>query len=398
MTVSLRRPGTLDLSGQSDAGLPSYDLLQDEPQLRQWLAERGEVLQLRRYQRYKPATSLVMAVELGSGPAFLYGVSPVAAPKLEKLVAKAPVGSVLAVDRSRLLLLARIEADRDLPALKDVPAAAADLSRDGSRLQTGPVTTLVHKPQRRWVGLATSDEQQVLLRAYRAQVLPDAVARYRLARSIRAGSAQRVIATSPRHALMAVPYLPGRTLEQIVLADAEPGRSSEAALRATGQALATMHARPCDPAAVPVAQHAWPAATAQLISTLLPALAADVAEILRRLRRTQPRPNPATVCHGDFSADQVILSTDEELRFIDFDRAGLADPATDLAGLRAAGLRSTHFDTVLSGYTTVRAEPAHLDWHVAHARLLQAADPFRSARPDWPQLIADRLRVLQGEW
>ena len=79
---------------------------------------------------------------------------------------------------------------------------------------------------------------------------------------------------------------------------------------------------------------------------------------------------------------------------IDWDRAGVDDPATDLAHAWAAGLGEAHRGAFLEGYTRKRDLPP-VGRQLARAWLLRAADPFRTAAPDWPHRIVEHLREAE---
>ncbi|MFC7621883.1 phosphotransferase family protein [Microlunatus sp. GCM10028923] len=333
--------------------------------------------------RYKPGTSCVAAITHPDGDAFGYVVSAAARPKLDKLIRKAPPGTIIDHDRDRNLIIARAAADRDLPALADPAAATA-------ALLPGPAPefrTLAYKPQRRWVALASRGSgEPVLVRAYRRTTVADA--QDRLAWFGRLTGTRRSLGWDAERAVIITGYEPGVSLADLI----GTGAATDAMLTGCGVALARLHDQP--PVPGPAVRQADPAATVALIRILLPGQAARAEAILDRLRASAPAAVPPVPCHGDFSVDQVIIpptgAAHPEPTLIDFDRSGLGDPAADLAGLQAAGLGPAAVDRVLAGYRTVRPVPAGLDWHRARALLLRAAEPFRTALPDWP----DRIPVL----
>jgi aminoglycoside phosphotransferase len=334
--------------------------------------------------RYKPGTSCVAAIARPDGPAFGYAVSADARPKLDKLIRKAPPGTIIDHDRERNLIIARAGADRDLPALADPDAATASVL-------PGPppaFRTLAYKPQRRWVALASrAGTVPVLLRAYRRSTVADAHAR--LAWFDRLTGTRRALGRDDRYAVIATRFEPGSSLAELI----ESGAATDAMLTGCGVALARLHDQPLVPG--PAVRQADPAATVALLGVLLPGQAPRAEALLDRLRAAVPPRVPPVPCHGDFSADQVIIpAAGSPPTLIDFDRSGLGDPAADLAGLSAAGLGPAAVDRVLAGYRTVRPVPAGLAWHRARALLLRAADPFRTAAPDWPEripLLLDRI-------
>lgn len=350
----------------TDAALPGLQALLEFPGLTQL--------------RYKPGTSCVAGIARPDGPAFGYAVSADARPKLDKLIRKAPPGTIIDHDQERNLVIARAAADRDLPALADPAAAAASLLPG----RPPAFRTLAYKPQRRWVALASRDgAEPVLLRAYRRATVTDA--HTRLAWFDRLTGTRRALGRDDRYAVIATRFEPGTSLAELI----GTGAATDAMLTGCGTALARFHDQP--PVTGPAVRQADPAATVALLGVLLPGQTARAEAILDRLRATTPPTVPPVPCHGDFSADQVIIppagATGTQPTLIDFDRSGLGDPAADLAGLSAAGLGPDAVDRVLAGYRTVRPVPAGLAWHRARALLLRAADPFRTAAPDWPARI-----------
>jgi aminoglycoside phosphotransferase len=383
--TDIARPALL-----ADSHLPDLQLLLDDQPLRGWLAERGQVLQRRSRVRYKPGISCVAALELQTGPAFLLAVAASARPKLDKVVLNAPPGGVLAHEPGRGLLLASFTADRDLPAVRSLGDNLRRLV--GEDVAGAGVATLVYNPQRRWVGLASASNEQpaVLLRAYRRSVFPKVADR--LAVAARASVVVRVprlLGVYHRGALMAMEYLPGRSLDTVLAAGRAP-----VDLAAVGQALAGLHridAADCAPAGVSPS-----ADTACLVAALLPDLAGRLVLVSARLDSQQPASASAALCHGDFSLDQVIVGVDGGLGFIDWDRSGRGNPATDLASVAASGLDDTMMQRLLAGYTRVRPVPADLSWQITDARLRRLAEPFRQGSPTWAEDIRRRLDLLEA--
>lgn len=400
-----------------DVAVPAVDLVLDVERLRVWLESHGEVLVRRPYLRYKPRTSCVAAVELASGPAFLYGVAEPAQPKLEKLVAKAPPGSVRAVDHDRRLVLAGLDADRDLPAVGNLPRAVAALdldptpARSSRQSRLAGLEVLVHKPQRRLVALLPgaravpgrpAADGAVVLRAYRSRRLEPAVARHLSAGRVEGVRTAEVLAASSRHGLLALAHLPGEPLDGLVAA----GSATPELLRATGAALARLHAPlsgtshrglASAPGLGRTTIGVGARETAALVSWLCPSLADRLASLLRELAATCPSRNQPVFCHGDFSTDQVIVDDHGRPGLIDWDRAGVGDPAGDLASLRAVGLTDDHFASVLEGYGRLRLPPRHLDWHLAQAQLTRAADPFRVGAQAWRTDIEDHVTAVETD-
>jgi aminoglycoside phosphotransferase (APT) family kinase protein len=140
-----------------------------------------------------------------------------------------------------------------------------------------------------------------------------------------------------------------------------------------------------------------PAGTARLVAALLPDLAGRLATVTALLEARAPNSASTALCHGDFSLDQVILGADGGgLGFIDWDRTGYGNPATDLASVAASGLGQEMMQQLLTGYSRVRPVPDDLSWHVADAHLRRLAEPFRQGSPTWAADIRHRLGLLEA--
>ncbi len=393
----------------TDAGLPGLADLLEPDRLAARIEAAGARLSRRNHLRYKPGTSCIAGIALADGDAFGYVVSEAARPKLDKIIRRAVPGSILVHDRERKLIIARAEADRDLPTLADPQSALA-------AIRPGPpagLRTLAYKPQRRWVGLADrSGESPLLLRAYRRSTVADAHRRLTWYEHLTGN--RRLVGWRTGSGLIVTTFQPGISLAELIEGRSvgTPHGSAAEALYSCGVALARLHDHP--PVPGPSVRQADPAATVDLIKILLPEQAARARRILDRLRDSAPPAVMPRPCHGDFSADQVIIASEADLsevsgprgqlgsdksaagvQLIDFDRSGLGDPAADLAGLPAAGLEGSAFDLVLDGYRTVCPVPAGLDWQIARALLLRAAEPFRSGATDWATAIPERLAQIE---
>lgn len=385
----------------SDPAVPGAALITDEARLRRRLAAVGERLRSVDYLRHKSGTSLVAGLWLTSGPAFAYAVAETARDKLDKTIQRAPAGSVLLTDPELGLLVGRPAADRDLPALAHLDEALAIDHVTGADLaEVRTRSALAYKPQRRWVGrLDLADGSRLVARAYRPADLPATELAWRVAGSLDGWVPVPTVRGIDRaRGLVLTDWMPGTPLDRWLT----DGGTDREVLRRVGAGLARLHAaarRPVHPSADSSAEAELvgplDAVTDQL-ATVLPELAARGRELLDHLRATAPRPGEAHPVHGDFSADQVIVDPAGRIAVTDWDRAGWADPAVDLGSLRAAGLDPMAYAEVLAGYTTVRPQPAGVDWHLARARLLRLVEPLRRARPDWRQQISTRLGELEA--
>jgi hypothetical protein len=376
--------GSLDLT---DPQVPGVATIGDAGALGDLLGRVEEDLLDRGYLRYKPGTSLVAGLRLASGPAFAYAVSAEARPKLDKIIRRAPRGSLIWQSPADGLLIARPAADRDLPALANTP-------RRGW-------TTLAYKPQRRWVGrpdrMPTRQPGSVL-RAYRRQDLVGVLDGWRLAsrvgQRVPGTSVPRVLSTSLRHGTAVVSWLPGQPLDRLLATDTV----TAAQLGEVGAGLAHVHGtldrrdvREFAAVRVRAAE-----SVVRELGAVLPEHAGWAGELVRRLAACAPQVRGAYPVHGDFSADQVVIGPDGSVGFADWDRAGWGDPAADLGSLCAAGLPGGVCVAVLEGYRTVRSLPVDIDWYVAAAEAARLTEPLRTCRSGWREEIAARLTALEG--
>ena len=397
-----------------DPALPGLATLLDDEVLGRWLAAAGRAGGRRRYLRYKPGTSCVLGLDVdtdeGTTAAVLTCVSAESAPKLDKTRRRAPVGSVLAADPAAGLLLTTAAGDRDLPAvaaLADPRARAAVLGRllPGRHLAEATVGTLRHKPARRWVAvLQAAGEQPLLLRAYRPAVAATVVGALDALGTGRVRT-PHLVARDAELGLLVLEFLPGEALSEVVGSTG----GSEAQWRAVGKTLAQLHQHPA-----PGLRRRPPGAageavcdSADLVARLLPAQARRAHVLAGRIAARIRTPGGVRVCHGDFSADQVIVGPHgpSGIALADLDEVALDDPVTDLGGLvaaermptadPAAGRRATDLAPLLAGYGTIRALPPadQLAVHTAAGLVRRAPEPFRLAAPRWDD---DVVRVLDA--
>jgi hypothetical protein len=325
-----------------------------------------------RYLRYKPGVSLTACVDTSSGVAMAYAVAADVAPKLEKVVHRAPRHAVLWHDPQRRWALVRPVADRDLPGIA---------RRAGER-----ATTLSYKPQRRWVG-KVDDHADRVLRCYRKEDI--AAIRLRWPDpSLGAGTeltVPEVLDSCTRRATLTTSLVAGEALE--------PGGDGRLdILERAGRSLALWHRLPA-PSHPSVSGVGL--AVGRLLRTLLPAQSDRLDDLEARLRSLPSTEQHAVWCHGDFSADQLLVDADERICLIDWDRSGAGPRSADLASADAAGLAPAAFEALLTGYTSAADLPEDLTTARALATYSRAAEPFRRAEPQWKQQIAERLHHVE---
>jgi hypothetical protein len=408
---------------QRDPALPALRLLLDPEALLQRLQSRLPAADLRSvrigYVRYKPGTSCLAALRLDvAGVTLDAHAKAYREGQLEKLgkSARMPVpgtalGSEPVVLEREALVLGIFPADRELPGLPRLAVEAQRLRLlqrlfpHRPELWDGTLKTLAYKPERRYVGQwLVAGQPQAVLRFYATGAMPSGYAH--LGGWARCGAFRvpRVLGKSSRRGALALEWMPGHTLSELL---AGP-RFDPGTLEAVGRALAELHLHGSQRSALGISasESISALAAADAARVLCPPLAAPALELAARLaaRPAQRRPARCRI-HGDFYASQVLLH-EREVTFIDLDRSGRGEPASDLGnflahleydvlcGRLAQSLVEPVRDALLQGYAAgAGREPEGGD--VAHAtaagllRLLPA--PFRRREPDWPQRMAQLL-------
>ncbi len=386
-----------------DPGLPGLALLLDDDAL---AARLGAPVR-RRYLRYKPGTSCVLGLDVDGRRCFAVAYAEQAAAKLAKSAASAPRSSVLVVDEGLRVLVARPSADRDLPALARLardPRRALERALRGHDLTGAQVRVLSHKPQRRWVGrLELPTGAPVVLRAHRPEDAQATLGALRVLDGARART-PRLLGSDPRLGLVAVSWLPGTGLHELLAA----GAATSTQLRATGAALAELHAGALDGLALrtPASDAEAVRRAAGAVADLLPALADQAAALAARIERLLPAVTLRPVAaHGDLSADQVVVGPDGCTGLIDLDAACAAEAELDL-GSAAASLRvsavggapirpAAALDEVVDGYGGP-VDDHRLQVHTAAALLRRVVEPFRTCRADWDDAAAQLLALADA--
>jgi streptomycin 6-kinase len=364
------------------------------------------------YVRYKPGTSCLVKYEFGraGGPTTIYakGFRHDAHSKLEKGRMRVRVpgawgfGGVVLDDVAVAVYV--FPNDQELQALAHLTGEESRLDLFARVLPRRPelwhaaLHTLRYKPERRYLArLVTGVGKHALLRIYDQGDYPNAA---RAAKVFASRGPLRVaqrLGHSNRDRIIIVEWLPGSSLYKAMRhASFDPG-----ALGAVGAALAELHAQNVKGLQVlsREAQADSLLSTAGGVAALCPGLEERIRNLAARLAASlvevdgEVRP-----IHGDFSADQVLL-TDRGGALIDLDAAAYGDPIADLGSFVAAlelevlmgDLSASTAEAVtgafVEGYCAARRRrrPSHLNLCVAAAMLRLAPHPFRYREPDWPQ-------------
>lgn len=369
----------------------------------------------RTYLRYKPGTSAVALLEVGSRSAIAHAWGSAAPDKRGKALRHVTPDDVILDRPDAGMLVVDAMTDRRLPALRRLVASGHVGSwLGGHGLDVDPAatpTTLAHKPARRWVGRVPLSRPggHVVLRAYGRREYPSALAAHERVDPTRVESVRlpRVLATHHR-GLIALEHLPGEVLDT---------RVSASVLERLGAALGGLHegspvvasssASPDGPVAT--GHHAG-AGALEALAPVLAGLDTQARDIALTASGSL-RPGAGAIIHGDFSLDQVVADGDD-LGIIDLDRARPGNPLDDVAGLLAAAALTTLPDAGVAGAVDLveRLRGPLLAGHratwsgertddlaprIALELLTRAQEPFRAGTRDWPDVTRD-LVALAG--
>ena len=404
-----------------DSAIPGLALLLDPEAfaaaLRTALPEADVETAQATYVRYKPGTNCLVAYRLQVAgvetdvyaKAYRAGTRGKLRKARERLKVRASLGSGGVVLDDAVIAVFAFTNDYKLDALACLADEAprrhlfTDLLPDRPDLWDATLRSLRYKPERRYVAqMVTEAGKPALLKIYAEY---DYLAASRGAKTFVSHGPLRVarqLGRSNRHRALVLEWLSGRLLNEAARAPwFEPD-----VVRTVGAALAGLHARSPQELG-PLRREAEAAsllAAAGAVAAIYLYLADRVQDLaLRIAARLQEVPYDARPIHGDFAADQVLL-TSEGVAILDFDAAAQGDPAADL-GTFAARLERDVLrgdlptdraealtEALLEGYcAAARCDlPAHFGLYVAAGLLRVAPHAFRNREPDWPE----RMRAI----
>lgn len=400
---------------QRDPDLPGLAWLLDPAAMLDTLQRQVEPVQIEAvqptYLRYKPGTSCLAAYRVcAGGTAISIYAKAYRAGDTAKLgkAQQHQVGGFLGFGAALLekagVAIYDFPNDRGLTGLKK-------LGRPDSRhrlltkvlprqpeLWAAAVHGLHYKPERRYVAqLITEAGPQAVLKFYTPAGYEVAARNSRALASLEEIGLAPALGRSSHAAVLAHGWLDGQPLDEAI----RTGGVETGQVEAVGAALARLHHHRLTELTYRGRSdevNAWLAA-ARSVAAVCPSLAEQAKRLARRLGTIlQDAPLQFQSIHGDFSSDQVML-TSTGPAFLDFDRAGLGDPAADigsfiaqlesrtLAGALSPIWVSSLIEAFLTGYRQVGQGhlPPRLNLYLSAGLLQLAPQPFRLRATNWPE-------------
>ncbi|MDQ3529286.1 MAG: phosphotransferase [Actinomycetota bacterium] len=364
------------------------------------------------YVRYKPGTSCLVGCRLAGGGAAVDAYATTRHRddgKIAKVVGRATTASPWgpgAVRVGAATALVFFPNDRHLRGARTLadprrgPALLHRLLPEQGDAWTPRLTRLRYKPERRFVARVDgAGAPAAVVKSY-------APAHFRAAdEGLKAFHSRgplriaRRLGASSRHHLTAVEWVAGDPLQRLI----HGGDCAAEAVEAVGTALAQLHKQ--EPRGLVRLERETEAvlvlATARTLGWLVPELGGQSRSLAIELANDLlALPDGRHAIHGDFSADQVLLTSDAAA-IIDYDAAAVGDPAADLGLFRAtllADAAAGHLtragaerlvEALTSGYPVTFDDPRRrLDLYTAAWLLRLAVEPFRYRVADWPERTA----------
>lgn len=392
---------------ERDAALPCLAALLDDRRLSELVGQTVHITRV----RYKPGTSVLVAFIRGGTDGYGWALTTAGNVKLHGRAESSDKrgGGVHLIKPAMLhtdaiIAVGGIEDDwalrKNLRWLRERGLERLGAGQGTGRDLFSGTRVLRYKPERRLVLLAQTPRGPIVIKtAALAAPSAEAVGRFH--------------AHLQRHGAPVLPLLgDAGCFRHGTTATAEWGdgdlRASvdPEAARRTGGALARVHGIPAEAGSGPAPEDRVErqlTATQAMVAALVPALAAPADQAAARIRlaihgsrqaavRTG---RPVVLIHGDFSADQVLVSG-TEVRLIDFDRSHPGVPESDLGSFAAVeemsqwrghsgaapGVQTRH---LMDGYAQAGGEfdPATVDAWAALRMFASCVDPFRDRTQDW---------------
>ncbi len=394
--------------------------------LRQLLGDAGAAAVRTRYVRYKPRTSCLVGFDIVVGDSTqLIGHAKAFGPadqlKLLKSASKTvrgrSAGNQWVIERLGILV-SLFPQDSEIKVL---PWLAEDASRTQllrkllparPGLWDAPLETLAYKPQRRYVARLSGQaaREAAVLKCYAGRAFEAADPAARLFRSGEILRLAKRIGRSRRHRILALEWLPGRLLLD-VLQNASDADAVDA-VQQTARAVAELHRqRPTSMVAAPADEPATALfAAAAEVGFISPPLADRANELASRIGASLAAAGSAAASlHGDFYPKQVVLQPDHRVALIDLDEVMLGPAELDLGNFAAHLHRYTLCGRVPEDRATAAigvladayraagglADSRRLAVHTAAGLMRLASQPFRNREDDWPTGIERAIQLAE---
>jgi len=393
------------------------------------------------YVRYKPATSCLVGYRVNCAAGTVDVYARAHAPngaKIEKAGrhqgAASALGGGVTVLTDRAVAVYPFPNDHELKLLPQLQDAESrrDMLRemlpDRPDLWDAPLETLRYKPERRYVarlggpdGPGGPGVMSAVLKLYTREDF--GIAGHNAGRFVSEPPLRvpRGLARSKSHRAAVVEWIAGVPLCDAMACSEVP----EDSFRAIGAALAKLHTqKPSRLRRFSTAEGFAEtlADGARSLAEVAPRLGSRADRLARRIgdKLASRHWRARRAIHGDFSADQVVLTDDPAsgeggVAIVDFDRAGKGEPRLDLGMFRArleydvilgrlaADRVSACYEPMLDEYrgTSEKDVTRKVDRFSGACLLLIALEPFRHRLPDWPEKIEMILsaaeRIFEGQ-
>lgn len=265
------------------------------------------------------------------------------------------------------------------------------LVRTISKLDSMPGQVLRYNPRRRVVVRHGDDAVLRITAGPHRRRLTDVVRTLATAlpvvRPLRAGE----LGLPHSDRLSVWPWIPGCDLAEL---------GGAGALHAAGSLLARVH-QTAVPSSLELPIRGWDELLADA-RAVASGLGGHDAELGARAMRVldglgRPVSGELVLSHGDFSADQVIGPSLDELVISDWDRACIAPPELDLATAAAAALATgdAEIEAIAEGYRAAGGPGVASGAWTAASLALRLMEPWRSTASDWRAVTAERLRMIE---
>ncbi|WNN89938.1 aminoglycoside phosphotransferase family protein [Gloeocapsopsis dulcis] len=369
------------------------------------------------YVRYKRGTNCLVAYELNVAgtkvPIYAKAFGANSWNKLQKYRNEISVPGSLGVGRLILaaygIAVCFFPNDRDLkqlPQLVDQQTRKHLLHKmSATDLYETQLLNLRYKPERRYVGqLRTDTNIQAVVKAYTTE---DYLQAKTNAQAFHSGTVLHIAPTlgySDGDRLLAFEWISRLPLHEAI---AQPQFNYDA-VTLTGAALAEVHAQ--NPANLNVLSRNAEAQSLLSMAADLSFICPPIADLAQNLAKQfaqelRSLPQLTYPIHGDFNAEQVLLG-ENNVTFLDFDRAVRSDPAADL-GSFIARLEHDKLRGNLSLYRLERIKEAllqsyptsflynRIELYTAIALFRLACEPFRYREPNWHEKTAAILQQVE---